>query len=140
MLSLRPKLNSSKAILLFSMLLFVNSIAFSQDTITVMTYNLLDYPNSNGSARNSSFQSILSYETPDILVVQELNELSGMFDFYDDVLTPVNPEYKAAWFINGPTTDNGLFYDSTKFSFVSNIPLFTSLRDINEYTMVHLLT
>lgn len=63
-----------------------------------------------------------------------------MFSFLDNVVTPVNSKFKAAWFINGPTTDNGLFYDSTKFSFVSNVALPTSLRDINEFTMVHQLT
>lgn len=122
------------------MLLSISIIGYAQDTIKIMTYNVLDYPNSNGSSRNAAFQTILSYNTPDILVVQELNELAGMFDFLNNVLTPVNPKYKAAWFINGPTTDNGLYYDSTKFSFISNVPLYTSLRDINEFTMVHLLT
>lgn len=122
------------------MLLLNSTFSYSQDTIKVMTYNVLDYPNSNGVSRNTAFQTVISYNSPDILVTQELNELTGMFDFLDDVLTPINSNYSAGWFINGPSTDNAVYYDNTKFSFINNFAITTSLRDINEFTLVHLLS
>ena len=121
-------------------MLFISNITNGQDTIKVMTYNVLDYPNSNGFVRNASFQTVMAYNSPDILVVQELNQINGMFDFLDDVLTPVNSNYSAGGFINGPSTDNAVFYDNTKFSFINNYAIATSLRDINEFKLVHQLT
>ena len=45
--------------------------------------------------------------------------------------------YAAGVFIDGYDTDRALFYKTDYFTFVSNTPISTTLRDINEFTIVH---
>ena len=52
---------------------WVSTEVFAQDTLRVMTYNLLGYPSSsNVSAKNANLAPIIAYLQPDILVVQEM--------------------------------------------------------------------
>jgi exonuclease III len=102
-----------------------------------MTYNLLNYPGSDTTGRNPYFRTILSATQPDILVVQEITSQAGVNGFLNNILHPVNSGYAAGTFINGPDTDNAIFFKSDIFSFVSNYPVQTALRDINEFKLVH---
>lgn len=105
-----------------------------------MTYNLLDYPFSNGSARDASFRKIINFTQPDILVVQELSDQQGMFSFLNQVMKPVNLNYSAGTFIDGPTTDNAIYFDQSKFNFISHTAIPTSLRDISKFEVSHKTT
>ena len=49
-------------------------------------------------------------------------------------------QYSAGAFINGYDTNNGIFYRTSDFQFISNTAIETDLRDINEFKLVHLLT
>ena len=118
------------------MFLFLNT-SFSQDHNIIMTYNLLNYPGNDTINRNPQFRTIFSNIQPDILVVQEINSQSGVDGFLNNVLKSVSSEFEAGLFINGPDTDNAVFYKSNNFTFISNIPIKTNLRDINEFTFVH---
>jgi endonuclease/exonuclease/phosphatase family metal-dependent hydrolase len=116
--------------------LFLN-ISFSQEQNIIMTYNLLNYPGNDTTTRNPHFRTIFSNIQPDILVVQEINSQSGVDGFLNNVLKYVSSEFEAGLFINGPDTDNAVFYKSNIFTFISNIPIRTNLRDINEFRFVH---
>ncbi|MCZ7602859.1 MAG: T9SS type A sorting domain-containing protein [Melioribacteraceae bacterium] len=109
----------------------------AQETIKLMTYNLLNYPGSTSETRNPYFQKTLKYVQPQILVVQEVISQESIDEFYTEVLKPIPQNYKAGSFINGPDSDNGIYYDSSKFEFISNIPITTELRDINQFTLYH---
>ncbi len=77
---------------------------------------------------------------PDVLVIQEVTSQIGIDGFLANVLKPVSPNYnKGAW-LDGPDTDNGIFYDSTKFYFVSNTRIPTELRDVNLFQLKHRVT
>jgi len=72
---------------------------------------------------------------PDILVVQEILSQAGVNGFLNNVLNVASSGYEAGSFLDGPDTDNAIFYKTTAFTFLANNPIPTNLRDINEFVM-----
>ncbi len=123
----------------------MNAYAQLQDDISVMQYNILDYPIDSAlsvdtATRNPYFRTIMADANPDILVVEELNTLAGFNGFLSNVLNVTSNTYSSGTFINGADTDNGIYYKTSKFQFISNTRIKTDLRDINEFKLVHLLS
>lgn len=115
------------------------------DSIHLFAYNLLNYPDNVATAadttlRNPFYRTIFSNANPDILVVEELNSEAGMNIFLTNVLNANGNIYSAGFFLDGPDTDNGIFFKSSKFNFVDNRAIQTDLRTINEFTLVHILS
>ncbi|MBK9732449.1 MAG: hypothetical protein IPO83_14435 [Chitinophagaceae bacterium] len=115
------------------------------DEVALITYNLLNYPDpgnitADTALRNPYFRTIIAATNPDLLVVEEMNSQSGVNGFLTKVMNAYSPTYLAAAFIDGPDTDNGLFYKSGKFVFVSNKKIKTDLRNISEFKLVHILS
>ena len=124
--------------LLTPFLIFVTLLSTNaQDSFRVMSYNILNYPSKISSARNPYFKKVIAEANPDILVVQEMESLSGVSLFSEEVL---DTNYTAGGFINGNDTDNALFFKHSKFEFISNIPIKTQLRDISQLTLVYKTT
>jgi endonuclease/exonuclease/phosphatase family metal-dependent hydrolase len=111
--------------------------AYSQDTIKIMTYNILNYNGAN--ARDTNFRKIIKAVNPDVLVVGEMLSQTGMNDFLANCMNYWSPGlYSAGQFINGNDTDNGIFYKSSKFSFIFNSPITLSgSRDMNVFKLHH---
>jgi len=102
----------------------------------VVTYNLLNYD--SGSGRDGYFQTVMGAVEADVVVVQEMVSQAGVNSFLNGVLNVSGSGYAAGVFLDGPDTDNGIFYKSAVFGFVSNTPIPTGLRDINAFTLVYL--
>ena len=101
-----------------------------------MTYNVLNYPGATASIRNPEFIRVIAYVRPDVLIVQEMTSQSGMTDFLTDVLDAAEPgAYDAAPFMDGPDSDNALYYKSSLFTYLGQTVLQTELRDINGYRL-----
>ncbi|MBT8380855.1 MAG: hypothetical protein KJO59_00705, partial [Ignavibacteria bacterium] len=100
-----------------------------------MSYNILNYPGSTSSIRNPDFQTVLSNIVPDIIVVQEILSQAGVNEFLNSVLNSISGDYTAGTFINGPDTDNAIFFKSSHFNFIANNVITTALRDINEFVL-----
>ncbi len=105
------------------------------DTITIVYYNLLNYPGT-GETRWQDYKIIFHDIMPDIIVVNELESTYGA----DLILTnALNSDgvsgYNRAVFHDGPDTDNLLFYNSNKLGLVSQEQIPTALRDISRYKM-----
>jgi hypothetical protein len=100
-----------------------------------MTYNSLNYPGSTGPERNPYFRTVISSVDPDIIVMGELADTNSFNTFRDSVIKKISSDYVAGQFINGPDSDHAIFFKSSKFNFVSNVPIATSLRDINQFTV-----
>jgi len=98
-----------------------------------MTYNLLNYPNTDTNIRNPYFRTVINSISPDVLVVSEINTLSGVNSFLSNVLNYSAASYSAGTYINGFDTDNAIYYKTSKFNFISNTVIPTLLRDINEF-------
>lgn len=126
---LKPKLYLIAALALCS-------FSFSQDEVKIMSYNILNYPGSDTTTRNPYFRTVISDINPDILVVQEMISQAGMNGFLNNIMNSFGENYSAGVFIDGPDTDNGVFYKTNMFEFISNTPIKTALRDINEFKLV----
>lgn len=101
-----------------------------------MYYNLLNFPDS--PQRVDTLKTILHYDLPDVFVVNELKTNTGANSILNNALNQngVNYYQKAA-FIDGPDTDNGLFYNSNKLTLLSQQQIQTVLRDISEYVLYY---
>lgn len=130
-----------KFILIISAVLFsvFINMSFSQDTAKIMGYNLLNY--NTGEARNVYFKKTIAYSSPDILSVCEIVSEAAMNDMLTNVMNAYTPGlYSAGTFLDGPDTDNAIYYKTSKFTYVSNTPVHTDLRDINMFTLIHNLS
>ncbi len=121
------------------------AVTVGKEQITLLNYNLLNYPEQSNltpdtTLRHPFYRTIVSYVDPDIMVTQENTAQNGVNFFLANVLNANSNSYSAGTFINGYDSDNAIFYKTAKFSFVSNTRIFTDLRDINEFKLVHLLS
>lgn len=105
----------------------------AQHQLKIMTYNLLNYPGTDTSVRNPHFRTIVNAVNPDILVVCEITSQTAVNSFLSNVLNSGSVVYSAGTFINGFDTDNAIFYKSSKINFISNTPILTTVRNINEF-------
>ncbi|HRH66107.1 MAG TPA: T9SS type A sorting domain-containing protein [Bacteroidia bacterium] len=114
-------------------------------SVKIMTWNLLNWPSVSASTQDSTnrcpdYRAVVSYEEPDILVTQENATTYSTTWFLNSVMNANGPVYRQGVYIHGQDTNNGIFYKDSLFSFVSNIPIPTSLRDITQFTLVFLPT
>jgi endonuclease/exonuclease/phosphatase family metal-dependent hydrolase len=124
-----------KLIFIFTILSVCVNLHASTDTLMIMSYNILNYGSNN--SRDEHFRKVIAETKPDILVVQEIMSQSAVDNFLSNVLNSVFPlTYSAGVFINGPDTDNAIFFNNAKIKFIRNFPVKTALRDINEFTIL----
>jgi len=81
-------------------LLIIANITYSQVTLRVSTYNLLNY---DGTNRTEYFHTIIDSMDADIILVQEMINQTGVNAFK-------LPVYETIAFHDGPDTDNHFYY------------------------------
>ena len=125
---------------LFFYFFIFNNVLFSQDTVSVISYNLLRFNSS--TERNLHFRNIIEKIKPDVLITQEMIGQESVNNFLNNILKNINEKYKAADFIDDEDTDidQGLFYNSDKFSFISTSQIDGYPRPIYIFTLKHLDT
>jgi len=130
--------NKNYLIPIISLLLFAATFIYSQERVKIATYNILNYPN-NTADKNPKFKLILDNLNPDILVVQEILSQSAVNEFLNEVL---GNEFEAGDFINGPDTDNAIFYKDSLFAFISTgfISPSQGPRYISVFKLFHKIT
>ena len=126
-------------------------ISFGQavDTISIMSYNLLNFPNGrndcggsnyNVPERYDSLRKVIKYAKPDIFVACEIQEKRGADSILSRSLNVFGEtNYQMAqWVSNtsGPNDlQNILFYNSSKLTLARQSEINTGLRDINHYVL-----
>ncbi len=113
---------------------FVLIFTINLSALRVLTYNALNF-SSNSGDRLQYFQSIFNEIAPDIVLVQEMSDEGGA----GLLLTALNNggnNFSKAQFLNGPDTENMLFYNNTIVTFASQDTIDTELRDISEYELL----
>ncbi len=125
---------------LFFSFFLCNNILFSQDTVSLISYNLLRFNSS--TERNLHFRNIIEKIKPDVLITQEMIGQESVNNFLNNILKNINEKYKAADFIDDEDTDidQGLFYNSDKFSFISTSQIDGYPRPVYIFTLKHLDT
>lgn len=124
------------------LLLLTSSVVFGQDTVRIMSYNILNYPTASSvSAKNGYLTSIVNHVQPDILGVVELNTDSTYADIIlNDVLNIGGGTYSRAYYSStiGSNLCNMLFFDNTKFGLKRQYQIpFPSLRNMDHYVLYH---
>lgn len=123
--------------LLVLLLLSCSNFLFAQDTLKIMTYNLLNYVVTN-IGRDGYYRTIVSTAKPDVLVVQEITSQDAVNNFLANVVNAAGVgTYTAGVFLDGPDTDNAIFIKTGRIQFISNTPIKTALRDITEFKLYH---
>lgn len=117
--------------------LFSSLLISAQDTLTVMAYNILNYPASN-SSKADTLKPIIKHVKPDIFLITELTSYSGVNLILNNALNVDGVNYyQNATYTDGPDTDNMLFYNSDKLELYSQHEIPTSLRNISEYVLFY---
>lgn len=126
---------------------------FSQESIKLMFYNLLNFNNYTSyctSANNSHetkadyLSTIVGNQKPDILAVCEVGtNISASYSLNYILGNSLNKNGETKWRCANPSGSyliNGLFYDKTKFQLIAQPIVSTSIRDINIYKLKYLLS
>ena len=126
-----------KIILVQFFLLFIALFGHSQDTLTLMSYNLLKYSSTNlNRSRYQDLKKIIKETKPDILMVCELLETTAAQFLLDSAVNAAGiGTYSRATIFDGPDTDNMLYYNINKINFRSQKQIATVLRDISQYVV-----
>lgn len=114
-----------------------SALAQSLDTLKVISYNLLNFPELSPH-RIDSIERIMAYLKPDILMVCELTSGSGADNILFNALNEGGIDYyDMADFVPGPDTQNMLYFNSDKLRLKEQNVIETVLRDINEYVLYY---
>lgn len=123
--------------LFFLFFLFSGSVLQAQDTVQVMNYNLLNYPGSTPE-RHQELRTVVHYSEPDLVLCNELLSAYGAELLLDSAFNRFGiSKYDTARFIDGPDTDNMLFFDSDKFGLAEQDTIQTQLRKIDHYKVFY---
>jgi exonuclease III len=126
--------------LLLSLLLALNVVLSGQNQIRVMSYNLLNYPNS----KDVYFNKIITQINPDALVVVEMISQAGINQFLINSLSAeystvaVNILSSDVYGNNG--NDCGFYYKSNILTLIEYKAIPARTRVISEFKLVHNIT
>lgn len=118
-------------------LLFGNFLSLAQDTVSIMSYNLLNYGATwANSDRYKDLRTIIQHAKPDVMMVCELEDSQAPQYLLDSAFNKAGVgTYTRAAFIDGTDTDNMLFYNISKIGLRSQKQIYTVLRDISQYKL-----
>lgn len=109
----------------------------AQDTLTIVSYNILNYPSSNPT-KADTLKPIIKYLQPDIFMITELNSSAGATTILNNALNVDGVTYyQKATYYDGPDTDNLLYYNANKLTLFSQHEIPTTLRNISEYVLYY---
>ncbi|MFZ1688166.1 MAG: hypothetical protein WAU70_12125 [Flavobacteriales bacterium] len=124
------------------LLLFAHAVK-AQDTLRVMAYNLLDFPDPNPAGKVDTLAGILAWHPVDLLIAEEVHDANGAQMVLDQALNANGvdrfsmatfiPQQSASWTTIKLTQI--IYYDHNKLGLRDQTFLYTDVRDINVYTL-----
>ena len=116
--------------------------ATAQDTLSVMYYNLLRFPNANITAHEDTLRKVIQHVQPDVLAACEIVWEYGADTLLNQSLNVngISHYQRATYYANTSgtsNTENMIFYNTQKLSLKSQSIIETDTRDINEYTLFY---
>lgn len=143
-------MRKSHLLFLAALLTFQVQSLSAQETLKVMSYNLLRYGAQGISctptgvtARNAWLTAIMTEAQPDILGCNEVGPIAGptapATNILNNILHPINPAYAAATVTFNASQDvaNAFFYRSDKLGLQSQAVIPHSLRNIDYYRLYY---
>lgn len=127
--------------LLIPLLLLLNLHALGQQTVRMMSYNLLNFPTGNLAGREDTLRTIIDHVRPDLFLIQELKNDSGLQLIVDRSFENLPGNYAAATFLPQQSgsgdfkLQQSLVYNADLFGLLSEGRLMTAVRDINRYLL-----
>ncbi len=111
----------------------------AQDSLRIMSYNLMFYPSGTSYSRQADLQYVLQSYTPDILGVCELETEQAADDILTGILQNIHPDFRRGRFEIDHSNPNGtlhqlIFYNNAKLELLRQGYVSTQVRDINHYT------
>ena len=118
----------------FLLLIFLYAGVYSQDTLTIMTYNVLHF-SGNTTGRAQSIKKVMDYAQPDIVIFEELEHQSGIDLLLSDVFNVDSTAFAAGTLPSSSYMKTGIIYRKSKLDLSSHVVLSTVLRSIPGYTL-----
>ncbi len=124
-------------------LLLCASFATAQDSLRVMAYNLLHFPDPVPEGRADTLAHILAWHPVDILICEEIRTEAGAQSVLDDALN-VNgiDRFSMAQYVEQQSDpaelvkiSQMLYYDHEKLGLQEQHIVLTDVRDLNVYTL-----
>ena len=138
----RP-LRSMRTILSFFLILTVLP-TIAQQQATVMCYNVLNFPTGNIAGREDTLKQLINYVEPDIFLIQELKNDSGLQLILNQSFSDLPANYSASEFVPQQSNPNSgwklqqaMIYNSDMFGMKEEGYLMTSVRDLNKYELYY---
>lgn len=128
----------------------ITDVCALTETLKVMTYNLLNFPNGRDDcgatntvipARWDTLRKIVQYIEPDILMVCELHDEVGADMILNEALNVFGKTHyaRANFVVNQSSSvtelNNMFFYNTQKVTMSAQTEVATDLRDIGKYTV-----
>ena len=134
-----PERWTARAVRALTLVVFAAlTTASTAHALRVVNYNIMFYPSVNVAGRNPYFQQVMAPLGADIVVVQEVNNSTGVAQFRDNVLNVIEPgQWASAPYSNGPDSNNELFYRTSKVELLGSwfwLPP-DNLRHVNVYRL-----
>ncbi|MGE0566442.1 MAG: T9SS type A sorting domain-containing protein [Bacteroidia bacterium] len=123
-------------LILFLCFSFVKK-SISQDTLKLMSYNILNYASTNANKnRYTDLRTILTHVNPDVVLLCEIADAGAPKLLLDSSFNKAGiGTFTMSQFIDGTDTDNMLYYKTDKTNLYKQKQISTSLRDISQYRM-----
>jgi len=129
----------------FLLMMGLPSIGKSQtkDTLTVMFYNLLNFPTATTTPnRQDTLRKILGYVKPDIFIACEINNITGANLVLNNSLNAWGrTNYSMSTFIPNQSTADDLqqmcYYNNSLLGLRRQGVITTDLRDVNEFILYY---
>ena len=99
-----------KLIKRFPLLLFFLLINGQPDTLTIMNYNILRF-NGNSSQRAEYIKTVIDYVKPDLIVLEEIEDQSGINLLLNDFLNKDSEVFAAGPLPNSQWMKSGIIYN-----------------------------
>ena len=115
-------------------ILMLFSFLYSQDTLTIMNYNVLRF-NGNTTVRAKHIKSVVDFVKPDIVILEEIEHQSGIDLLLTDVFNVDSANFMVGPLPSTQWMKNGIIYNQSKLDLTSHKFVSTVLRDISGYTL-----
>lgn len=133
---------------MFKYLVFLFSFlvhsSYAQEQATVMCYNVLNFPTGNIEGREDTLLQLINYVQPDLFLIQELKNDSGLQLILNESFADLPATYSASTFVPQQSNPGGNFklqqaiiYNADMFGMAQESYLQTNTRDINRFKLYY---